>query len=617
MTSIQRRWSLSAIWFFGSVLAALSCSLNWSAATIDGQYIPVGNDSFYHARRILDTAQDPSAFYQFDQHIHAPEGSLLVWPWGYDYGMAWIVRLAMHTGISAEPINVLVWLPVAAVALTIALIMLVARGLGLSTWSIALAALCMGLAPTTQQLHGTGQIDHHFAELILLLAALAAGLAWLHRPERVSRAVILAVVLGVAPAIHNGLFILPVPLLAATFAFWLQGRHLPREAHGIFAAVLLLATVAILLPSLPFRLGKFEFYTLSWFHLYTAVCTASVMALLPYVRPTRGAITALLVIAVALLLPILSEIRLAQSFLGGTIEYLRAIGEMQSPMKLAVNQGSVALSRYYSYLIWLAPLTAAVCAVQCWRERTSVRLLFWITALMGLTLLAMQLRLHYFGGFALYLPWLVLLNDFLLKRPELYKKSLLVASMSLLLLYTPSLRYQLGAPMPLANDLSFENVYPLFAPLREACQDDPGIVLVDNDAGHYIRYLTPCSTIANNFLLTPQQIKKVDQVLHLYSLSPEQLLKEAPYVKYVIVRPFRIGPGPNGKLRYTFFTGDTRLANALLLKPRSSVPAEYKLLKEIRFPELGNAPYATLYRIDRQAPAPSPAAVTSSIDVAK
>ena len=26
--------------------------------------------------------------------IHAPEGSLLAWPWGYDYVMAWIVQAA-------------------------------------------------------------------------------------------------------------------------------------------------------------------------------------------------------------------------------------------------------------------------------------------------------------------------------------------------------------------------------------------------------------------------------------------------------------------------------------------------------------------------------------------
>lgn len=611
---MQRRWSLFAIWLFGSVLAALASSLNWASATIDGHYIPFGNDSFYHARRILDTAADPSSFYQFDQHIHAPEGSLLVWPWGYDYAMGWIVRLAVDAGISSEPINVLVWLPVVAVAATIAFLILVGRGLGLSNWSITLAALCMALTPTTQQLHGVGQIDHHFAELIFLLAALASGLAWLHRPERVSRAVCVAMVLGIAPAIHNGLFILPLPLLATAFAFWVQGRNLPLKAVAAFAAVLLVTTLAILLPSLPFRLGQFEFFTLSWFHLYTAACAAAALGLMSSLRPTRGGIAAVVAIGVALTLPIISEIRLAQSFLDGTITYLNGIGEMQSPVHLMANQGGVALTRYYSYLIWVAPITAALCVVQCWRERASVRLLFWITAVIGLILLSLQLRLHYFGGFALYLPWLVLLNDFLLKRPEIYKKGLLIASLALLLLYTPALRYQLGAPMPRANDMSFENIYPLYQVLHDVCEKDPGIVLIDNDAGHYIRYLTSCSVIANNFLLTPQQIKKVDETQHLYSLSPEELQQQAPHIKYVVVRPFRIGPGPDGKLRFTFFTANPRLQNALLLQSAAAIPPSYELLKEIRFEELNNAPYARLYRIGPQASAP---AATSSIDVTK
>jgi len=47
-----------------------------SAALVDGLYTPVGNDSFYHARRILDAAVGERGFYQFDNMIHAPEGQL-------------------------------------------------------------------------------------------------------------------------------------------------------------------------------------------------------------------------------------------------------------------------------------------------------------------------------------------------------------------------------------------------------------------------------------------------------------------------------------------------------------------------------------------------------------
>ena len=47
------------------------------AATVDGSFVPVGPDSFYHARPILDAAIGDTGFYQFDHRIHMPEGSML------------------------------------------------------------------------------------------------------------------------------------------------------------------------------------------------------------------------------------------------------------------------------------------------------------------------------------------------------------------------------------------------------------------------------------------------------------------------------------------------------------------------------------------------------------
>ncbi len=610
--SIENRWHSAAIWLVVSALAVLSCSINLSSAKLDGEYIPTGNDSFYHARRILDTAQDPAAFYQFDTRIHAPEGSLLVWPWGYDYAMARIVRVGTQAGLSADPMGVLMWIPVAAVLISLALLIVIARRLKLSSWATALAGLCMALAPTTQLLHGVGAIDHHFAEFIFILAALASGLAWLDDPKSTRASLAVAITLGCAPAIHNGLFVVQVPLLATLFLWWMQHRSIPAKNAAIFAAALVLSTIAILLPSLPFRLGRFEFYTLSWFHLYIAACTAAVVMALSRLKFTRGVLIGLMAAGLAALVPIISEVMLATSFIGNSIEYLSAIGEMQSPLRLAQLFGTSVLGNYYSYLIWIAPLTVVLCAIKCWRDRNSPRLLFWLTSLLGLGLLSMQIRLHYFGGFALYLPWLVLLQEFVDSQPLQYKKSFLLASLGLLLLYVPPLRHQLIAPMPKGNDLSFENIQPIFAALRKTCEKDPGIVLADNDAGHFIRYYTGCSVIANNFLLTPQQMEKTHEVLHLLSLRATQLYEEAPQVKYVLLRPFKIGPGPEGRLRYTFVVPQPKLANDLLLGNASTVPPQFHLLDEVNFAELGNAPYAKLYRIERSTPASGSALATTS-----
>jgi len=73
------------IWLSAGTLAAFFAMGMLQASYVDQQFIPVGNDAFYHARRILDTAADPNVFYQFDSRIHVPEGSWLVWPWAYDY----------------------------------------------------------------------------------------------------------------------------------------------------------------------------------------------------------------------------------------------------------------------------------------------------------------------------------------------------------------------------------------------------------------------------------------------------------------------------------------------------------------------------------------------------
>lgn len=608
---MHKIWSVrvTIIWLVASTLAVLACSVNFSAVYFHGEYVPLGNDSFYHARRILDTAQDPGAFYEFDKQIHAPEGSLLNWPWGYDYLLGRIVRVGMQLGIASDPMAILVWIPVAAVPLALALLIVIGRRLGLSNWLLTLTGLCMALAPTTQLLHAVGQIDHHFAEMLFLLASLAAGLAWLQEPQSRWRAALLGAVLGAAPAIHNGLFVLQVPLLATLCVFWLQGRRLPSTTSGLFAAVLLAVTVAVLVPSLPFREGRFEFFTLSWFHMYVACCTAAVVALLNWLKPDRKGIALLALACAALLVPIFTQIDIAGTFLTGDNEFLAPIAEMQSPLRMARESGLYATTRVYSYLIYVAPLTAVLCIVRAWRERDRPRLLFWLTSVIGLVLLSLQVRLHYFGGFALYLPWFVVLEEFVSRHAQHGRKLLLGVSLAVLLLYSMSLRYQLLQPNYPALDASFPALRPVLKTLAEACAKEPGVVLADGNAGHYIRYYTACPVIVNNFLLTAQHFAKAQEVKRLFAASAADLPGLAPQVKYVLVRPLAVRRKPNGRLNYVFFySGEPRLSNDLLLRPARTVPPEYRLLDEVRLSGPENGPYAKLYEIVRP---PSP------IDAAK
>ena len=600
----MKSWRPSAsvvIWLIASVIAVLSCSLFFYATQLNGESVPLGNDSFYHARRILDAVRDPTAFYQFDTKIHAPEGSLLTWPWGYDYLMAHVVRLGLALGLSSDPMAILIWVPTAAVPIAIALLIVVARRLGLSTWPTALAALCLALATTTQFLFGTGQIDHHYAEMIMVLAALAAGLSWCATPNDRWAAARLAAVLGIAPAIHNGLFILQVPILAVLFVRWLQRKTPERRALLGFAVVLGAATVLILVPSTAFRSGRFEFYTLSWFHGYVALCTALLVTFFAVFARGRRTLLTLGFLAVVALLPILDQARLAGTFVTGTIKWLAVIAEMKSPVDAAfTHDGALIITQVYSALIWLAPVTFLLCVVQCWRERQSERLLFWITATAGLALLSTQIRMHYFGDYALYLPWLVVANDYVRTRSQRAKTVFLLTSLALVMCYVTVLRYQLVAPVVTANDATFKDTRPIYAALGKACADDPGIVLADYNAGHYIRYYSDCSVIVDTFLLTPQHFAKMDRAAQLFAGSAQHMLQAAPEVKYVLVRALDIhrAVDPARKYAYTFFfDGTPQLATDLLLAPPNRVPAGSVLVDEIRFAGADNIPYARLYKI--------------------
>jgi hypothetical protein len=589
------------LWLLLGALAAAVCSVTLPQARLGDEYLPVGVDSFYHARRILDTAADPSAFYEFDPKIHAPEGSLLTWPWGYDYAMAWVVRLAVKADIAAEPIRALVWIPVLAVFVSSGLLMLAARRLGLSLWSTALAGACLALSPLTQYLHGVGQIDHHYAEYIFVLATLACGLKWLSNPAQRGAAIVLGIVLGIAPAIHNGMFVLQVPVLASLFVLWTQNIRLPTRATVGFAVALFLSTLAIVIPSQPFRTGHFEFYTLSWFHLYIAGSTAAVSLALAYLERSWRSVGILAGAAVLLLLPLAQQVLVGRAFLAGTIERLAGIAEMRSLESMTrAPYGRRELSQSYSLLVWLLPFTVAYCAFMAWQERANGRIFFWLSCIGGAALLSTQLRMQYFGSFALYLPLLVLAERIVAAHAQHRKVVMLCTSLALLMAYWLPVRHQLLLRPVLAGDDNFRSLRPILGDLQKACADEPGVVLADNDAGHYIRYYTQCSVIANNFLLTRQHEDKIRLMDHLTSLSATALPREAPYVRYLLLRPLSI-VRTQGKVNYKSYSAQSpRLVTELLLAPVTELPSRYMLIEQANIRasnEAESVPYIRLLKI--------------------
>ena len=176
------------VWMTGAVIVAITTWLWADIVFVADDYIPVGADAFYHARRILDSVADPSAFYEFDAKIHAPEGSWLTWPWGFDRLMAILTTLGLFIS-GADAGQVLMLIPVFWAFLNVALIVALCSELKLSFYVKILAVICYALLPFTQGMHSVGRIDHHFAEHTFFLLSILFLDTFLHNLSPESKAI--------------------------------------------------------------------------------------------------------------------------------------------------------------------------------------------------------------------------------------------------------------------------------------------------------------------------------------------------------------------------------------------------------------------------------------------
>jgi len=591
------------IWALASTIA-FAMQLNWMSATYspDG-FVPVGNDAFYHARRIIDTAADPAAFYEFDQRIHAPEGSLLVWPWGYDFAMGMLLRAGTALGLASDPMHFLAYVPPFAVLIVILLLVVIAHALRLSTPATALLTLCVALSPLTQGMHGIGSIDHHFAEYIAVLGCMAALLWWTRDLGSSSAAAALAVVLGLAPAIHNGLFVLQALSIVCLGVLWMRGVSIPRRSAVVFAVVLALTTLAILLPSLPFRQGRFDYFLLSWFHLYVACCASVVVLAFAWLRPRGRTIATIVVLGLMLGLPLVGDVQHVSSFVGKEASALQNITEARSVWSHLQERGVDGISRIYSALIFLVPIVWVGCAVALLRSRDPRIMVVCIHALLTLPLMLAQHRFHYFGSLAMYLPILVWAD----RRYERTGRMVWVMAAAALLAaaYYPNVRHGLAGGLQLGNDVYYKMTRLAMPALADACSKDPGIVLARNNEGHFIRYHTDCSVIANNFLLTEQHFEAIRRVDALFGMTPEQLLASGFPVDYVFVRARGIvlirEDGSIGLVppEEATIVSDT-LTDHLLWGDVVRVPPEFQMIAEVKVPG-GSYQYARIWKIKRRA----------------
>lgn len=598
---MSRGFRLTLLWLAGGT-GVLLFALNWlPSVLVEGHYLPLGNDSFYHARRILDTIAEPAAFYQFDPKIHAPEGSWLTWPWGYDLALAWLTRAIMAVSGITDPMKILVYWPPLWSYINVALLIGITGVLRLGFGLRVLAVVIYALLPLTLALHAVGHLDHHYMEHSFVLLELLLSLRWLQQPASGARALLLGLCLGLAPVVHNGLFMLQLPVLAALTTIWLRRLPLP-SSHTLAALVagLLSTTGLILLPSEPFQAGQFAFTTLSWFHLYIAACTSLTVLTLTRLRPDCSGLFRLFLLALLLGIPLLRELDYGYRFLTGGILMFDQLLETRSLPGQLAEKGMGNLLSQYSGLLLLYPLAMVLALVQVMRETSVWRLAFAIHVLFGGSLMLAQLRLHYFGSYVLYLPLLAALNGL---RPRLAKNGSYWAlagttAVLFILAQTPSVPLLLHRP-PIAGSGHYALTRRLYPVLEWACNQAPGVVLADSDIGHFIRYHTRCAVIANNFLITAQHEHKARLANDLLDSPVRRVLQETPWIDYVVVRwDMRVFRPAEFEVLAGRHANDLR---GLLLLPETELPAELQLLAQTQVTDNTGQPRVLqrLFRIIR------------------
>ncbi len=588
-------------WFVFSLIASAIAMLYTTAAYVDGQYIPVSNDSFYHATRIIDAAISERGFYQFDSMIHVPEGSWITWPWAYDYLLALSLRVALWVRPDMQPMKFLAYIPVFWVYVNTGILTLIAREVRLGVAPTAIALLAFSLSPLTQNLHGLGLIDHHFIELTFMLLVVLSGLRFFERLQA-SDAVFLGVVLGAACAFHNGLFVLQIPVLATVFLLWLRSADLPAKSLLWLGGTLFVATLLVVLPSAAFLDLQFEFWTLSWFHLYVAFGSAVVLTFLALRQRNNVNLGLLALLGLAMLVPMFAKLATGVTFLAGELEIIRNISEVQSPVSRWFEPGGIAwVSSLYSWLILAAPPLVVFHLVALFRKTKPEAVFLSVVMVFGMVLMLSQYRLHPFGSWALILGSLLIVD---VLRQKTQATILVTSAITLAILaiaLQPPLRHQLFKRAPPGLDRDYAASRSLYPILADACIKTPGTVLALADDGHPVRYHTDCSVIVNNFLITPLHMRKLQQVEALLHMRPKEILKTTD-IRYVFVRlndvffsgPNGVEPSPVDVIKQHNSPLFLELAFA------KSVPEGYRLIGELRVDDERDFAYARMFEIVRE-----------------
>lgn len=525
-------------WSIAAMLPFLYSALAWRSQTFsESGRIPLGHDAVFHAVRALEMAQ--GHWHAYTTRIHAPEGSWLVWPWAWDGLLAALSRISQ--ALDWHTLELPMVAPVLLGVFNLALIAWLVRALigdrgagsGISLGNMRfdlLAVIAVGLSPSFVQNHAFGAIDHHAAELSVLLTVLVLFVR-MHTAPAVNAALALGLVLGFSHAIHPGLFIWHLPLALASALLWLQGRLWPGNQLLALAAGLLLGLLVAMAPATSVHAGLFRFDVFSGFHVMVTLWTAIALLAMRAYRASPGSIAVLLVCGIAAAMPLLLEVRAGMRFVSGDFEFYRHLAETMSILAYMHAYGPGAVSRYYGPVLVFGGL-ALIAVLARGAARAQVGLAVLITVPMILWLGLSQVRYAYF---LIPILWIALICGLAQLLPRCGGPVRLALAVTVLLSVLVALPMQLSKPS-IGADALFASSQGFWQHIGAHCEEGQPIVLAEPVFGHYINYFSECRTVASNFISNSHHEQKVQQVYAALAAPPQQFRDLAPFADMVLVR---------------------------------------------------------------------------------
>jgi dolichyl-diphosphooligosaccharide--protein glycosyltransferase len=248
------RWRRLAVHtaLFGLALAARGKSYPEVLGT--GRLIaPQGGDEYYHLRRIAYSVSRFPELLERDPYVSFPQGAEIVWPPGFDWPLAALVR-PLASGDPATLESILAWLPALLGALTV----VAAAALAWRCFSPAagvVAGILLALLPSHHFYTQLGTVDHHAAAALAGILMLAGAMRMAEQAPG-TRATAVGMGLGAAASlsIWPGA-LLHVALLQGLGLVWMLGAS-GREAAALRAGRLALALGVTALALAPLCLGK-------------------------------------------------------------------------------------------------------------------------------------------------------------------------------------------------------------------------------------------------------------------------------------------------------------------------------------------------------------------------